>query len=432
MCSTPAAPWAWSRACCRRPSGRRTRPRPAAEYVRIREQFARGQEVKARAARSRPRATTASSPTGPATPRPHAVASSACAPSTAYDLADLADHIDWTPFFASWELVGRYPLILEDEMVGEAARDLFEDAQAMLKRIIDEKWFTARGVVGFWPANARRRRHRGLCRREPHRRDRPLPHPAPADGQEPNGKPNLALSDFVAPAGRRRLYRRLRRHRRPWRAGDRQTVQGRRATTIPPSWPRRWPTVWPRPSPRPCTSKVRTELWGYAPDEALDDRRPDRREIPGHPPGARLSGPARPHREGDPVPPAGGRSQRRHGADRELRHDARRRRSRASISPIRRATTSASARSSAIRSRTTPGARAGTWRPPNAGWRRSSTTIPARPRAGRGRADAYSRPTSAGVAGGVVMFSRMRRAACSQRPGRPKNRPKAWLRTASS
>jgi 5-methyltetrahydrofolate--homocysteine methyltransferase len=68
--------------------------------------------------------------------------------------ADLADHIDWTPFFASWELIGRYPLILEDEIVGEAARDLFKDAQAMLKRIVDEKWFTAKGVVGFWPANA--------------------------------------------------------------------------------------------------------------------------------------------------------------------------------------------------------------------------------------------------------------------------------------
>ena len=54
----------------------------------------------------------------------------------------------------TWELIGRYPLILEDETVGQAARDLFQDAQAMLKRIVQEKWFTARGVVGFWPANA--------------------------------------------------------------------------------------------------------------------------------------------------------------------------------------------------------------------------------------------------------------------------------------
>src|SRR5690606_7617232 len=72
----------------------------------------------------------------------------------AWDLQDLADHIDWSPFFASWELVGRFPDILDDEIVGEAARDLYRDARAMLERIIAEKWYTARGVVGFWPANA--------------------------------------------------------------------------------------------------------------------------------------------------------------------------------------------------------------------------------------------------------------------------------------
>jgi len=71
-----------------------------------------------------------------------------------YDLAELADYIDWTPFFRTWELAGSYPKILEDEVVGEAARNLFADAQKMLAQIIDEKWLTARAVVGFWPANA--------------------------------------------------------------------------------------------------------------------------------------------------------------------------------------------------------------------------------------------------------------------------------------
>jgi 5-methyltetrahydrofolate--homocysteine methyltransferase len=71
-----------------------------------------------------------------------------------WDLAELARYIDWTPFFQTWELKGRYPAILEDEKQGPAARQLFEDAQAMLARIIEEKWFAPKGVIGFWPANA--------------------------------------------------------------------------------------------------------------------------------------------------------------------------------------------------------------------------------------------------------------------------------------
>ena len=71
-----------------------------------------------------------------------------------WSLAELADYIDWTPFFASWDLAGRYPNILEDEVIGEAARDLWRDAQAMMRKIIDEDWFDARAVFGFWPAKA--------------------------------------------------------------------------------------------------------------------------------------------------------------------------------------------------------------------------------------------------------------------------------------
>ena len=71
-----------------------------------------------------------------------------------YDLAEIAELIDWTPFFQTWELKGRYPAILEDAKQGEAARSLFDDAQAMLKKIIDERWLIARGVIGLWPANA--------------------------------------------------------------------------------------------------------------------------------------------------------------------------------------------------------------------------------------------------------------------------------------
>ena len=72
-----------------------------------------------------------------------------------WDLADLAEYIDWTPFFRAWELAGNYPAILDDPVVGESARNLFEDAQKMLAQIIDEKWIKASGVAALWP-----------CRRE--------------------------------------------------------------------------------------------------------------------------------------------------------------------------------------------------------------------------------------------------------------------------
>jgi len=68
-------------------------------------------------------------------------------------LADLAKYIDWTFFFAAWELKGRFPGVLDHPQYGAAARELYEHAQALLKRIIDEKLLTARGVYAFWPAN---------------------------------------------------------------------------------------------------------------------------------------------------------------------------------------------------------------------------------------------------------------------------------------
>ena len=68
-----------------------------------------------------------------------------------WDMNDLRKYIDWTPFFRAWELAGNYPAILEDKVVGESATSLFADAQAMLDKIIAEKWLTARGVAGLWP-----------------------------------------------------------------------------------------------------------------------------------------------------------------------------------------------------------------------------------------------------------------------------------------
>jgi 5-methyltetrahydrofolate--homocysteine methyltransferase len=82
------------------------------------------------------------------------IASSPSSDTAAITLAEIARYIDWTPFFMTWELHGKYPKILDDEVVGVEARKLFADAQAMLQRIIDENLLTARGVYGFWPVNS--------------------------------------------------------------------------------------------------------------------------------------------------------------------------------------------------------------------------------------------------------------------------------------
>jgi 5-methyltetrahydrofolate--homocysteine methyltransferase len=82
-------------------------------------------------------------------PKPSSLGTRAFA---SYDLAELVPYIDWTPFFQTWELAGRYPLILNDNRVGAEAKKLFADAQDLLKRMVAEKWLTANAVVGFWPA----------------------------------------------------------------------------------------------------------------------------------------------------------------------------------------------------------------------------------------------------------------------------------------
>jgi 5-methyltetrahydrofolate--homocysteine methyltransferase len=116
------------------------------------------------------------------------------------DLAEIARYIDWTPFFRTWELKGVYPKILQDERQGEAARDLFADAQAMLKRIINEKWFGPRAVVGFWPANTAGDDIR-LFTGDDRKDTVATLHTLRQQHAKRPGRPNVALSDFVAPKG---------------------------------------------------------------------------------------------------------------------------------------------------------------------------------------------------------------------------------------
>ncbi len=115
-----------------------------------------------------------------------------------YPLEKIVPYVDWTPFFQAWELAGRYPDILKDEVVGETASQLFRDAQVMLKKIVEQKWLSANAVIGLFPANSvgddieiytdQTRSKLAMtyhCLRQ--------------QDQKPSGKPNRCLSDFVAP-----------------------------------------------------------------------------------------------------------------------------------------------------------------------------------------------------------------------------------------
>ncbi len=117
-----------------------------------------------------------------------------------YPLEKLIDKIDWTPFFISWDLAGKYPRILNDDVVGEAATNLFNDAQAMLKKIVDEKLIKARAVIGFWPANTVNSDDIALFEDEARATEIAKLHHIRQQIQKPgNTKPNTSLADFVAP-----------------------------------------------------------------------------------------------------------------------------------------------------------------------------------------------------------------------------------------
>jgi 5-methyltetrahydrofolate--homocysteine methyltransferase len=115
-----------------------------------------------------------------------------------YSIAELRDYIDWSPFFATWELTGKFPAILDDAKYGDAARSLFEDAQAMLDRIASERWFRASAVLGFWPANAE---GDDILVYGDERRMQPVAvlHTLRQQLARREGRANVALADFIAP-----------------------------------------------------------------------------------------------------------------------------------------------------------------------------------------------------------------------------------------
>ncbi len=167
-----------------------------AEYERVADAHARAQADKLRVPLAQARANAykidwaAYEPPKPSFTGARAFAS--------YDVGELVPYIDWTPFFQTWEFKGRYPALLDDPERGEAARRLYDDARAMLKRIVEERWFTPKAVIGFWPANSVGddiALYNGESRNERiatlHTLRQQLP--------KRDGKANLALADFIGP-----------------------------------------------------------------------------------------------------------------------------------------------------------------------------------------------------------------------------------------
>ncbi len=166
------------------------------DYARTAESYARGQAEKVRTSIAEARANRLKLDWAAYTPpKPTFLGTRAF---RAYDLAELARYIDWTPFFQAWELKGAFPRILEDDKYGEAARHLFDDAQGMLKQLIAEKWLTANAVVGFWPANSMGDDIE-LYTDDTRARRLAVLHTLRQQMAREPGRPNLALADFVAP-----------------------------------------------------------------------------------------------------------------------------------------------------------------------------------------------------------------------------------------
>ena len=186
-----------------------------------------------------------------------------------WDLAEIATYIDWTPFFQTWEMRGVYPKILEDEKQGDAARALFADAKEMLDRIIAERWFTPRAVVGFWPANAVGDDIR-LFTGDDRTETLATLHTLRQQTSKRGDRPNLALSDFVAPEGRGadhvggfvvtagpeeiEIAERLDKANDNYGAILVKALADRVAEAMAEM----------------LHERVRREFWGYAPDEAFD------------------------------------------------------------------------------------------------------------------------------------------------------------------
>ena len=190
----------------------------------------------------------------------------------AYPLDKIAEYIDWTPFFHAWELSGRYPKILQDKTVGSEARKLFADAQAMLKKIVEEKWLTANAVFGLFPANTLNSDDIEIYADETRSQVAMTWHNLRQQTKKPDDIPNYCLADFIVPKESRikdyigafavtagigidaRVAEFEKRHD-DYNAILLKSLADRLAEAFAEL----------------LHARVRREFWGYAPDEGLDN-----------------------------------------------------------------------------------------------------------------------------------------------------------------
>ncbi len=264
--------------------GPRLQAKTRQDYAQVREQFARSQQAKRRTPIAAARANRfvidwrVEPP-----PKPAVTGVRAFAP---YDLEELEKYIDWTGFFAAWELVGPFPAILEDDVVGEAARELYTDARAILARIVGERWYEARGVAGIWPANADgddiivwtdETRSQECARIHTLRQQMP----------KAQGRPNLALADFVAPDGPEWIggFAVTAGHGEAAVAARYKAAGDDYSAIIAAALADRLAEAFAEA----LHHRVRTQLWAYAPDEPFDrsaliaERYQGIRPAPGYP-----------------------------------------------------------------------------------------------------------------------------------------------------
>ena len=187
-----------------------------------------------------------------------------------YNLAELRDYIDWTPFFQSWDLHGRYPAILTDNVVGEAATALFKDAQDMLDKMIAEKWLTAKAVIGFWPA-AREGDDIIVYTDDTRSTERTRLHSLRQQMQRREGRANFALSDFIQPVGGAADYiggfAVTSGHGEDAVAKNFEDAGDDYSSILSKALADRLAEAFAER----MHQRVRTEFWGYASDEKLDN-----------------------------------------------------------------------------------------------------------------------------------------------------------------
>ena len=190
----------------------------------------------------------------------------------AYPLDKIAEYIDWTPFFQAWQLSGRYPKILHDEVLGEEARKLFADARAMLDKIINEKWLTANAVFGLFPANSANSDDIEIYTDESRSKVAMTWHNLRQQTKKPDDIPNYCLADYIAPKeagvadyigafavtagiGIDARVAEFEKHHDDYNAILLKALADRLAEAFAEL----------------LHARVRREFWGYAADEALDN-----------------------------------------------------------------------------------------------------------------------------------------------------------------